>query len=56
MTKTILYSHIENWYPSFYLYRIEDDISYYRKGRYENAAYNTMIAQNAYEMHVFEDI
>ena len=54
MTKTILYSHIENWYPSFY--RIEDDISYYRKGPYEFAAYNTMIAQNAYEMHVFEDI
>ena len=50
MTKTVLYSHIENWY------RVEEDISYYRKGSYENAAYDTMIAQNAYEMHVFEDI
>ena len=46
MTKTVLYSHIENWYPSFD----------YRKGTYENATYNTIIAQNAYEMHVFEDI
>ena len=45
MTKTILYSHIENLY-----------IAYYRKGPYEFATYNTMIAQHAYEMHVFEDI
>ena len=51
MTKNVLYSHIENWYRS-----IEDDIPYYRKRPYENSAYNTMIAQNAYEMHVFEDI
>ena len=26
------------------------------KGLHENAAYNTMIAENAYEMHVFGDI
>ena len=45
MTKTVLYSHIE-----------KDDISYYRKGPNEFATYNTIIEQNAYEMHVFEDI
>ena len=26
------------------------------KGLHENAGYNTTIAQNAYEMHIFEDI
>ena len=46
MTKTVSYSHIENWYPSFY----------YRKGPNEFATYNTIIEQTAYEMHVFEDI
>ena len=31
-------------------------LSYYRKGPNEFATYNTIIEQNAYEMHVFEDI
>ena len=51
MTKPVLYSHIQNWYRS-----VEKSILEYRKGRYENAAYDTIIVQNAYEMHVFEDI
>ena len=38
------------------LYSIVDNISDLIKGLHENAAYNKMIAQNAYEMHVFGDI
>ena len=30
-----------------FTHRKLDDISYYRKGPYANAAYDTMIAQNA---------